>query len=142
MEAPVLALIAHDSKKDDMVRLAGAHRAQLAQLPLVATGGTGKLIEARTGLHVSLMHSGPHGGDQQIGGLVASGRVKAVVFLRDPLMAQPHEPDITALLRVCDVHNVPVATNMATAEALLRWLLDTRTTRDDDHGAALLANCG
>ena len=142
MEAPVLALIAHDSKKDDMVRLASAHRHQLAQLPLVATGGTGKLIEARTGLHATLMRSGPHGGDQQIGGLVASGRVRAVVFLRDPLMAQPHEPDITALLRVCDVHNVPVATNMATAEALLRWLPDTRATRDDDQGAALFANCG
>ncbi len=142
MEAPVLALIAHDSKKDDIVRLASAHRAQLTQLPLVATGGTGKLIEARTGLRVTLMRSGPHGGDQQIGGLVAGGRVKAVVFLRDPLMAQPHEPDITALLRVCDVHNVPVATNMATAEALLQWLLDIRAPRDGDHGAALFANCG
>lgn len=142
METPVLALIAHDSKKDDIVRLASAHRDHLAQLPLVATAGTGKLIEARTGLHVALMRSGPHGGDQQIGGLVASGRVKAVVFLRDPLMAQPHEPDITALLRVCDVHNIPLATNMATAEALLQWLLNQLTAPVDAHLTAPYASCG
>ena len=125
MDTQVLALIAHDSKKDDMVRLVSAWRGQLAQLTLVATAGTGKLIAARTGLPVALMHSGPHGGDQQIGGLVASGQVKAVVFLRDPLMAQPHEPDITALLRVCDVHNVPLATNTATAQAVLHVLFNS-----------------
>jgi len=119
-----LALIAHDSKKEDMVHLVKEHREELAGLALVATSGTGKLIEGRTGLSVTLMQSGPHGGDQQIGAMVASGEVKAVIFLRDPLMAQPHEPDITALLRICDVHNVPVATNRATAEAVLHLLFE------------------
>ncbi len=77
-------------------------------------------------LPVTLVASGPHGGDQQIGALVSRGEVEAVIFLRDPLTAQPHEPDISALLRICDVHNVPLATNVATAEMLLRFLLEQR----------------
>ena len=122
MKRPGLALIAHDSKKGDMVLLVKAHREELAQLDLVATGGTGKLIQARAGLSITLVESGPRGGDQQVGALVANGDVKAVIFLRDPLTAQPHEPDISALLRVCDVHNVPLATNLSTAEAVLRYV--------------------
>ena len=73
------------------------------------------------------MESGPHGGDQQIGALVAKGEVRAVIFLRDPLTAQAHEPDISALLRVCDVHNIPLATNLATAEAVLSYITQQRT---------------
>ena len=117
-----LALVAHDSKKEDMVRLVKAHKEKLAELDLVATRGTGQAILARAGLAVTLVQSGPNGGDQQIGALVANGDVSAVIFLRDPLMAHPHEPDVSALLRVCDVHNVPLATNIASAEAVLYLL--------------------
>ena len=124
MERLALALIAHDSKKEDMVSLLKSHRNELARLDLVATRSTGQLIQSRVGLSVTLMQSGPHGGDQQIGALVANGDVRAVIFLRDPLMAQPHEPDISALLRICDVHNVPLATNLATAEAVLHLLFE------------------
>jgi methylglyoxal synthase len=120
----VLALIAHDAKKDDMIRLVKAHERELSGLNLVATRGTGQLIRSRVGLSVTLMGSGPLGGDQQIGSLVASDKVKAVIFLRDPLMAQPHEPDISALLRICDVYNVPLATNLATAKAVIHFLLE------------------
>ena len=124
MERLSLALIAHDSKKEDMLHLAKAHQEELAELELIATRGTGQLIQSRVGLPVTLMQSGPRGGDQQIGALVANGDVKAVIFLRDSLMAQPHEPDISALLRICDVHNVPLATNLASAEAILRILFE------------------
>jgi methylglyoxal synthase len=117
-----LALVAHDSKKEDLVRLVKAHKENLAELDLVATRGTGQAIQARAGLAVTLVQSGPHGGDQQIGALVANGDVSAVIFLRDALTAHPHEPDVSALLRVCDVHNVPLATNLASAEAVLYLL--------------------
>jgi len=119
-----LALVAHDARKEDMAALVEAHRDELAGLDLIATRSTGQLIQSRTGLPVTLMHSGPLGGDQQIGSLVTSGMVNAVVFLRDPLTAQPHEPDITALMRVCDVHNVPLATNLATARAVLHVVFE------------------
>jgi methylglyoxal synthase len=81
-------------------------------------------MQERTGLPVTLLQSGPLGGDQQIGALVANGDVDAVIFLRDPLMAHPHEPDVSALLRVCDVHNVPLATNIASAEAVLHLMVE------------------
>ena len=119
-----LALVAHDSKKEDMVRLVKAHKEKLAELDLVATRGTGQAILARAGLAVTLVQSGPNGGDQQIGALVANGDVRAVIFLRDPLMAHPHEPDVSALLRVCDVHDVPLATNLASAEAVLHLFFE------------------
>lgn len=121
---PVLALIAHDVKKEDMVLLVKAHKQELAEIDLIATRSTGQIIQSRTGLPVTLVESGPLGGDQQIGALVANGDVKAVIFMLDPLMAHPHEPDVSALLRVCDVHNVPLATNLASAEAILHLLLD------------------
>lgn len=124
MNTVTLALIAHDNKKEEMLSLVRDHRDDLSELSLVATRSTGMLIQARTDLPVTLMQSRPMGGDQQIGSLVASGVVKAVIFLRDPLTVQPHEPDVTALLRVCDVHNVPLATNLATAEALLHLIFD------------------
>ena len=124
MEKLTLALIAHDSKKADVLQLVKAHKERLAEFDLVATRGTGQLIQSRVGLSVTLVQSGPYGGDQQIGALVTNGDVRAVIFLRDPLMAQPHEPDISALLRVCDAHNVPLATNLATAEAVLHTLFE------------------
>lgn len=114
-----LALIAHDRKKEEMVAFALKHRGVLARFPLTATGTTGRLLRERTGLEVEALLSGPLGGDLQIGARVAEGKVQAVFFFQDPLTAQPHEPDVRALLRVCNVHNVPIATNPATAEALL-----------------------
>jgi len=124
MERITIALIAHDAKKEDMARLAETHKEKLSWLHLVATKSTGQLVQNRIKLPVTLMQSGPLGGDQQVGSLVTSGMVKAVIFLRDPLTAQPHEPDITALMRVCDVHNVPLATNLASAEALLHFIFE------------------
>jgi methylglyoxal synthase len=124
ISAITLALIAHDNKKEEMLSLVADHRDNLSELSLVATRSTGLLIQERTGLQVTLMQSGPMGGDQQIGSLVASGVVKAVIFLRDPLTVQPHEPDVSALLRLCDVHNVPLATNLTTAEAVLHLIFE------------------
>lgn len=117
-----IALIAHDAKKPDMVAFCHANSEFLCSCELYATGTTGKLISLETGLAVNRMLSGPFGGDLQIGAMVAGGGIDAVIFLRDPLTAQPHEPDINALLRVCDVHNVPVATNQATGALLLSTL--------------------
>lgn len=111
-----IALIAHDSKKDDMVRFATAHAPVLGRYRLIATGTTGQRIQDATNLPVERMLSGPLGGDTQISAEVCAGNVIAVIFLVDPLYAQPHEPDILALLRVCNVHDVPLATNLATAE--------------------------
>lgn len=114
-----IALIAHDKRKDDIVAFCRRHLAFLKECRLIATGTTGLRIQEATGLEVERMQSGPYGGDQQIGAQVASGAVQAVFFFRDPLTAQPHEPDITALMRVCDVHNVPLATNEASAECII-----------------------
>ncbi|MGH1347256.1 MAG: methylglyoxal synthase [Nannocystales bacterium] len=117
-----IALIAHDEKKPGLIAFARAHAQRLAEHPLVATCTTGKLLVAETGPHVEALLSGPLGGDQQIGARVAEGRILAVVFFRDPLTAQPHEPDVSALMRICDVHDVPLVTNRAGAEALMPWL--------------------
>src|SRR5690606_38772021 len=114
---------AHDKKKDDIVAFCRKHAEQLARFELIGTGTTARMINEATGLRVHPHQSGPYGGDQQIGARVASGEVDAVFFLRDPLTAQPHEPDVSALLRVCDVHNIPVATNLSAAEHLLSSLL-------------------
>ncbi len=117
-----VALIAHDQKKHQIIDFVKRNRSIFAQCQLVATGTTGRLIEQECKIPVQRMQSGPFGGDQQIGALVSSGEIAMVIFLRDPLTAQPHEPDVTALLRVCDVHNVPLATNLATAEMLVKAL--------------------
>ncbi|QBY52470.1 methylglyoxal synthase [Cupriavidus oxalaticus] len=122
MTRPRIALIAHDHKKDDIVAFATRHRAFLSQCELLATGTTGGRLIDEVGLEVTRMLSGPWGGDLQIGAQLAEGRVRAVVFLRDPMTPQPHEPDINALVRACDVHNVPCATNVATAELLIAGL--------------------
>ncbi|HQA60296.1 MAG: methylglyoxal synthase [Tepidanaerobacter sp.] len=118
-----IALIAHDAKKDQMVDFTIAYEDILKEHTLFATGTTGKRIMDATGLKVKRLQSGPLGGDQQIGAMVAEETMDLVIFLRDPLTAQPHEPDINALLRVCDVHNVPLATNLATAEVLIKGLM-------------------
>jgi len=114
-----IALIAHDAKKQDMVAFIRRFEAALAKHRLVATAATGQLIRDSTGLRVETVLSGPQGGDLQIGARVAAGEVDMVIFLRDPLAAQPHEPDIAALLRVCEVHNVPFVTNIAGAQILI-----------------------
>jgi methylglyoxal synthase len=119
---PCVAVIAHDQRKDDLVRLASNHRALFARFKLVATRTTGRLLSETLDLPVELMASGPEGGDLQIGARIVDGSIDAVVFLRDPLTAHPHEPDIQALLKVCDVHEVPAATNVASAEILLAFL--------------------
>src|ERR1700744_3959216 len=120
-----IALIAHDRKKDDIVALAGEFVDTLRQCDLVATGTTGQLLIDAWQLTVERKLSGPHGGDLQIGAELAEGRVQMVVFLRDPMTPQPHEPDINALVRACDVHNVACATNLATARMMLdRLALD------------------
>jgi len=117
-----LALIAHDQKKADIVMLAREFAAFLGGCHLVATGTTGGRIHDEAGLEVERVLSGPLGGDLQIGARLAVGQIDAVVFLRDPMTPQPHEPDINALVRACDVHNVPCATNLASARLLLRAL--------------------
>lgn len=117
-----VALIAHDARKVDIVMFASQHREILAGCGLFATGATGQMIAENTGLSVKCLLSGPDGGDLQIGGLIASGEVDMVFFFRDPLTSQPHEPDISALLRVCDVHDVPLATNPASAHLLLKGM--------------------
>lgn len=129
-----IALVAHDKKKEDIVNFAIAYESLFQGHEMYATGTTGKRIMEATSLKVHRFQSGPLGGDQQIGALIAENELDLLIFLRDPLMAQPHEPDIIALLRLCDVHNIPVATNMATAEMLLRGTqrgdLDWRLKKD------------
>ncbi len=117
-----IALVAHDGKKEDMVALATEFAPLLKSHTLLATGTTGGRLQAEVGLNVERLLSGPLGGDLQIGARLSMGQVDAVVFLRDPMTAQPHEPDINALVRACDVHNVPCATNVATARMVLSQL--------------------
>jgi len=117
-----IALIAHDKKKDEMVELAHEFADFLRQCILLATGTTGKRLADEVGLTVERKHSGPFGGDLQIGAELVDGKIDCVVFLRDPMTPQPHEPDINALVRACDVHNVACATNISTARLLLTQL--------------------
>ena len=114
-----IALIAHDKKKEDMIELATKYKDVLSKHELYATGTTGTLVMGATGLKINRMKSGPLGGDQQIGSMIACSELDLVIFLRDPLTAQPHEPDVSALLRLCDVTNTPLATNMASANIML-----------------------
>jgi methylglyoxal synthase len=118
-----IAIIAHDGKKAEMVHFLMRHKAflSLANIDLVATGTTGKDVES-AGLVVEKVMSGPLGGDAQIAAMVTEGKVEMVFFFRDPLDKHPHEPDINMLMRICDVYNVPLATNPATAEGLLKGL--------------------
>ncbi|HXG41066.1 MAG TPA: methylglyoxal synthase, partial [Candidatus Limnocylindrales bacterium] len=116
---PALALIAHDGRKADLVAWATYNRGRLAEFELVATATTGALLRDKVGLRVRAVLSGPLGGDAQIAALVAERRVRAVFFFVDPLSAHPHDPDIRTVLRVCNVHNVPIATNVAAADLFL-----------------------
>ncbi len=114
-----IALIAHDKKKNEIIEIARNYKDVLANHELFATGTTGTLIMGETGLNVFRMKSGPLGGDQQIGAMLADGNLDFVIFLRDPLTAQPHEPDVSALLRLCDVQKIPLATNTESARIML-----------------------
>ncbi len=117
-----IALIAHDKKKNEIIEIAKQYKDVLAQHELYATGTTGTLIMGETGLAIHRMKSGPLGGDQQIGAMLADGKLHLVIFLRDPLTAQPHEPDVSALLRLCDVQSIPLATNATSAVIMLEAL--------------------
>ncbi|MEG6522748.1 methylglyoxal synthase [Desulfotomaculum sp. 1211_IL3151] len=119
---PIIALIAHDKKKQEMLQFVKQHLSVLKECELIATATTGNLIKKETPLKPYCYLSGPLGGDQQIGARIAGQGITAVIFLRDPLTAQPHEPDVAALLRICDVHNVPLATNLTSADILMEWV--------------------
>ncbi len=121
-----VALVAHDARKHELLEFVRSHLEQLRYERLVATETSGRLVADSFGLDVELVNSGPRGGDLQLGALVAAGGVKLVVFLRDPLTAHPHEPDIQALLKVCDVHQVPLATNLASAILCVEALASRR----------------
>ncbi|MBB6452226.1 methylglyoxal synthase [Salirhabdus euzebyi] len=117
-----IALIAHDEKKQELVDFVTAYQMIFEKHSLYATGTTGKRISEATGLSVYRFQSGPLGGDQQIGSMIAENKMDIVIFFRDPLTAQPHEPDVTALLRLCDVYKIPLATNLAAAEVMIHGL--------------------
>lgn len=114
-----IALIAHDKKKIDMISLSIKYKDVLGKHEVYATGTTGKLVKDATGIKINCLKSGPLGGDQQIGSMIADYQLDVVIFLRDPLTSQAHEPDISALLRLCDVTNTPLATNMSSAIIML-----------------------
>ncbi|NCC80034.1 MAG: methylglyoxal synthase [Clostridia bacterium] len=128
------AMIAHDNMKDDLVLFARKHKKILEKFDLYATGTTGKRLIEDTGLPIHRLQSGPIGGDQQIGALIAEGKIMFVIFFRDPLTAQPHEPDVQALLRLCDVHKIPIATNITSAEIIIHYL--HRLMGDENYKAA------
>ncbi|MFJ7826262.1 methylglyoxal synthase [Psychrobacillus sp. OK028] len=117
-----IALVAHDQKKEDLIQFVTAFKSILEDHELFATGTTGTRIIDEVGLDVFRYKSGPLGGDQQIGSAIANNEMDMVIFFRDPLTAQPHEPDVTALIRLCDVYQIPLATNMGTAEILLKGI--------------------
>ncbi len=117
-----IALIAHDARKEQMLAFVKKNVDVFRVRSLVATGSTGKMLADELGLEVERVAHGPYGGDLVIGGRVSEGKISAVLFFRDPLTSQPHEPDVSALMRVCDVHAIPLATNMATAEAIVEHL--------------------
>lgn len=122
MAQKTIALIAHDGKKALLVSFVRDHKKLIQKFNLIGTGHSGKLIQD-AGLKIKRMLSGPLGGDAQIASMVATNRCHAVIFLRDPLGMHPHDPDISMLLRICDVHNVPLATNPATAALIIRGLV-------------------
>ena len=117
-----IALIAHHSKKELMVQFCIAYSGILSQHSICATGTTGKLVSESTGLYIFRFLSGDQGGDQQIAARIACNEIDLLIFLRDPITMKPGEPDEANLLRLCDVHSIPVATNIATAEALIHAL--------------------
>jgi methylglyoxal synthase len=131
-----LALIAHDNKKVDLIAWATFNRDTLTGFQLGATRHTARLLRDKVGLEVEELLSGPEGGDAQIAARVATGAVDTVFFFVDPLSAQPHDPDIRALLRVCNVHNIPLATNVATADLVITALAASSEIRLGPEGEA------
>ncbi|MBQ2285540.1 MAG: methylglyoxal synthase [Clostridia bacterium] len=117
-----IALIAHDKKKNEIIEIAKEYKDVLDGHELFATGTTGTMIMGETKLDIYRYKSGPQGGDQQIGAMLANGELDLIIFLRDPLTAQPHEPDVSALLRLCDVQKIPLATNISSAKIMLEAL--------------------
>ena len=117
-----IALIAHDSKKELMVQFCIAYCGILSRYNICATGTTGKLVSEATGLHIQRFMSGSQGGDQQLASSISCNEIDLLLFFRDPLTAKAHEPNDINILRLCDVHNIPYATNIATAEALIHAL--------------------
>ena len=117
-----IAIIAHDAKKELMAQFCIAYCGILSRHKLCATGTTGKMVSEATGLEINCFLSGIQGGDQQIGALIACNEIDMLLIFSDPLNPKDHEPDVSNLLRLCDVHNVPAATNIATAEALIHSL--------------------
>lgn len=120
-----LALIAHDRYKEMLAWFVLDHRAEFNRFHLVATEGTGRIVQKWTGLRVHLLDSGKQGGDRQLGELTAENEIQAVIFFRDPLSPGPREPNFGELLKLCDSHEIPIATNRATAEALIYFLLNS-----------------
>lgn len=121
-----IALIAHDQKKSEMIEFVKKYESIFQEHQLMATGTTGLRIMENTQLKVHRFLSGPYGGDQQIGSLVAEGKIDFVIFFRDPLTAQPHEPDVSALMRLCDVHQIPLASNRTAAMMMMDALMKTK----------------
>ena len=114
-----IGLVAHDDKKDDLCRWAEVHRHKLGQHELWGTGTTGSRVMAATGLEVALLKSGPLGGDQQLGAMIAEGRLDVLVFFVDPLSPQPHDVDVKALIRLATLADIPFACNPATADLIV-----------------------
>lgn len=121
----VIALIAHDGKKSLLREFVKSHQKELSQFRLIGTGNSGKIVESE-GLKIERLLSGPLGGDAQIAALVATGKCQGVIFLRDPLGMHPHDPDISMLMRICDVHDVPLATNPAGAKLMLQGYIHSQ----------------
>ncbi|KIL48913.1 methylglyoxal synthase [Jeotgalibacillus alimentarius] len=118
-----IALIAHDEKKEELLKFVNEYKGEFAKHQLFATGTTGLRVTELTGLSIHRFKSGPLGGDQEIGARIANQELDAVFFFRDPLTAQPHEPDVSALVRLGDVYNIPMATNIGSANILIKGII-------------------